>query len=159
MLKAWQAVGARIYIWDYTTDYVHYLVPMANWAVVAENTRFFIQNGVRGIRYEAEATDMDEMRGWVWAKQLWNPELDTQALVAAVRRTVPLATTMAESIAAMRDWAKHRARPASAIAPEDTSTTSWPRAGTASHGTTTPSGTSSRDGCSSVSSSPSSHSA
>ncbi|MBM3497665.1 MAG: DUF4838 domain-containing protein, partial [Armatimonadetes bacterium] len=29
MLKAWQAVGARIFIWDYTTDYVHYLVPLA----------------------------------------------------------------------------------------------------------------------------------
>jgi hypothetical protein len=81
LLKAWRALDACIYMWDYTTDYVHYLVPMANWAVVAENTRFFVQNGVRGIMYEAEATDMDELRGWVWAKQLWNPELDTQALL------------------------------------------------------------------------------
>lgn len=81
MLKAWRALDAQIYIWDYTTDYVHYLVPMANWAVVAANTRFFVKNGVRGIMYEAEATDLDEMRGWVWAKQLWNPELDTQALL------------------------------------------------------------------------------
>lgn len=40
-------------------------------------------------------------------------ELDTQALAAAVQRTVPLATTMAENISAMREWAKHRARPAS----------------------------------------------
>ena len=26
-------------------------------------------------------SDNDEMRGWVWAKQLWNPELDTRALL------------------------------------------------------------------------------
>jgi hypothetical protein len=80
-LKAWHAVNAKIYLWDYTTDYVHFLVPMANWQVVAENTRFNVGNGVAGIMYESEANDNDEMRGWVWAKQLWNPELDTKALL------------------------------------------------------------------------------
>lgn len=81
-LKAWHAAGAKVYLWDYTTDYVHYLVPMANWAVVAENTRFNVRNGVAGIMYESELNDVDEMRAWVWAKQLWNPDLDTRALLA-----------------------------------------------------------------------------
>lgn len=81
IIKAWHAVSAKMYIWDYTTDYVHYPVPMANWPVVAGNTRFNIRNGATGIMYESEASDNDEMRGWVWAKQLWNPELDTQALL------------------------------------------------------------------------------
>jgi len=81
MIEAWHAVKAKVSIWDYTTDYVHYLVPMANWPVVADNTRFNIRNGATGIMYESEANDSDEMRGWVWAKQLWNPELDTKALM------------------------------------------------------------------------------
>lgn len=81
IVKAWHARNAKVYLWDYTTDYVHYLVPMANWAVVAGNTRFNIRHGVRGIMYESEANDCDEMRAWVWAKQLWNPELDTKALM------------------------------------------------------------------------------
>ena len=81
MIKAWQDVKARVFIWDYTTDYVHYLVPMANWPVVAENTRFNIRHGATGIMYESELNDIDEMRGWVWAKQLWSPELDTKALM------------------------------------------------------------------------------
>jgi hypothetical protein len=80
-LKAWHAAKAKVFIWDYTTDYVHYLVPMANWPVVAENTRFNIRHGAAGIMYESELNDVDEMRGWVWAKQLWNPELDTKALM------------------------------------------------------------------------------
>jgi hypothetical protein len=80
-LKAWHAAHARVFIWDYTTDYVHYLVPMANWPVVAGNTRFNIENGATGIMYESELNDVDEMRGWVWAKQLWNPALDTKALM------------------------------------------------------------------------------
>ncbi len=81
MLKAWHAVHAHVFIWDYTTDYVHYLVPMANWAVVAGNTRFNIANGASGIMCESELNDVDEMRGWVWAKQLWNPDLDTKSLL------------------------------------------------------------------------------
>ncbi len=81
MIRAWDAVHARVFIWDYTTDYVHFLVPMANWPVVAANTRFNIRNGATGIMYESELNDIDEMRGWVWAKQLWNPELDTQTLM------------------------------------------------------------------------------
>jgi hypothetical protein len=81
MLKAWHAVNAKIFVWDYTTDYVHYLLPMANWPVVTENTRFMLRNGIAGIMYESELNDCDEMRAWVWAKQLWNPALDTRALL------------------------------------------------------------------------------
>ncbi|MBT7914494.1 AAA family ATPase, partial [Candidatus Bathyarchaeota archaeon] len=40
-------------------------------------------------------------------------ELTDEALTDAVIRTVPLSTTMAEPIRALRDWAKNRARPAS----------------------------------------------
>ena len=83
IIRAWQAVKAKVFIWDYTTDYVHYLVPMANWPVVADNTRFLIRNGATGIMYESELNDIDEMRAWVWAKQLWNPDLDTRAAHAA----------------------------------------------------------------------------
>jgi hypothetical protein len=81
MIKAWHDANAKVYIWDYYVDYVHSLVPMANWPVVAENTRFNIKNGATGVMYECEANDIDEMRGWVWAKQLWNPDLDTKSLL------------------------------------------------------------------------------
>ena len=39
-------------------------------------------------------------------------ELDTQSLLNAVQRTVPLSTTMAEDIRSLRKWAAARARPA-----------------------------------------------
>ena len=81
IIKEWHAVKGRVFIWDYTTDYVHYLLPMANWPVVGGNTRFNIANGATGIMYESEMNDCDEMRGWVWAKQLWDPALDTKELL------------------------------------------------------------------------------
>jgi len=58
ILKAWEAAGATVFIWDYTTDYVHYLLPMPNWQVVAENTRFYIRHGVAGLMYESEMNDI-----------------------------------------------------------------------------------------------------
>jgi SpoVK/Ycf46/Vps4 family AAA+-type ATPase len=41
-------------------------------------------------------------------------ELSTEGLLASVREIVPLAVTMKEGIDAMREWARTRARPASA---------------------------------------------
>lgn len=41
-------------------------------------------------------------------------ELEADDLAQAASRTVPLSTTMAEQIAALREWGKKRARPASA---------------------------------------------
>jgi len=81
IIKAWQAARAKFYIWDYTGDYVHSLVPLANWPVVAGNTRFNIRSGAAGVMYEGNATDNDEMRAWVGAKLLWNPGLDTKSLL------------------------------------------------------------------------------
>lgn len=49
-------------------------------------------------------------------------DLNTDALVASIRATVPLSQTMKEDLAALRDWARDRARPASPT--QDLSTTS-----------------------------------
>jgi outer membrane protein assembly factor BamB len=84
-LKAWHAIGADIHIWDYTTSFVHYMVPMPNMPVVTDNIRFYIAHGAKGVMlqgaYQSPGGDRAPMRSWVWAKQLWNPELDTRALM------------------------------------------------------------------------------
>ena len=81
IIKAWEPRNNLIFVWDYTTDYVHYPVPMANWQVTAGKIRYLIGHGADGIMQESEANDCDEMRAWVWAQQLWNPALDTKALL------------------------------------------------------------------------------
>jgi len=84
-MKAWAAIGAKVYIWDYTCDFVHYLVPMANMPVLQKNIQFYVANNARGIMlqgdYMADGSDMVDMRAWVWAKQLWNPNLETKSLM------------------------------------------------------------------------------
>ncbi len=84
-LKAWNALGTEIYIWDYTTDYVHSLVPMINMPVVTANMKFYMEHGAKGIMLEGDSMgwggERNTMRGWVWTKQMWNPDLDTRALM------------------------------------------------------------------------------
>jgi len=84
-MKDWAAMGANINIWDYTCNFSHYAAPMPNWQVVTDSIRFFINHNARGVmlqgNYQSFGTSDGPMRCWVWAKQLWNPKLDTRALM------------------------------------------------------------------------------
>lgn len=53
------------------------------------------------------------VQGAMYAAYSQKIDVSTQALLDALKATVPLSTTRAEEIAALRDWAKNRAVPAS----------------------------------------------
>ena len=84
-MKAWAAIGATMHIWDYTVNFSHYTVPMPNMPVVTPDIRFYIEHNARGVMlqgaYQSPGSSDVEMRCWVWAKQLWDPSLDTRALM------------------------------------------------------------------------------
>jgi len=83
-LQAWSKVAGRLYVWDYTTDFSHYIQPQPNLQVLAPNIRLFVGNSVRGIfeqgAYQSWGSEMAELRGWMLAKLLWNPGLDPRRL-------------------------------------------------------------------------------
>jgi hypothetical protein len=84
-MKAWAAIGATMHIWDYTVNFSHYVVPMPNMPVVTPDIRFYIEHNARGVmlqgNYQSPGSADGPLRCWVWAKQLWDPSLDTQALM------------------------------------------------------------------------------
>lgn len=84
-MKAWAAIGATMHIWDYTTNFSHYLAPMPNWPVVTPDIRFYLDHNARGVMlqgaYQSPGSADGPMRSWVWAKQLWDPALDTRSLM------------------------------------------------------------------------------
>jgi hypothetical protein len=86
-LADWAKVCDRLYIWDYVVNFAHYLLPFPNFHVLKDNINFFIENHVKGI-FEEDCNsnnhtgqEFAEMRAWVLGKLLWNPDLDTDALV------------------------------------------------------------------------------
>ena len=47
--KQWSAVHDRIYVWDYNVNFSHYLAPMPNMDVIADNIRFWVENKAEGV--------------------------------------------------------------------------------------------------------------
>jgi len=84
-MKGWAAIGARIHIWDYVSNFSHYLGPMPNWQVVADSIRFFAAHNADGVmlqgNYQTPGTADGHMRSWVWGKLLWDPDRDVRALM------------------------------------------------------------------------------
>ena len=80
----WSKICPRLYVWDYTTDFAHYVQPHPNWFVLGPNLRFFQQHNVRGVfeqgAYQSHGSEMAELRAWVLAQLLWNPKQDDRAL-------------------------------------------------------------------------------
>lgn len=84
-IRGWSKLCQRLSIWDYTTDFAHYVQPHPNWFTLEANLRFFHANGVRGVfeqgAYQSHGSEMSELRAWVLAQLLWNPQRDGRALI------------------------------------------------------------------------------
>jgi len=84
-IVGWSKIADRLYIWDYTTNFRHYIMPHPNLRVLGPNVKFFADHNVKGIfeqgAYTTNGAEMAELRAWVLAKLLWNPNLDGRKLI------------------------------------------------------------------------------
>jgi hypothetical protein len=84
-IRDWSRICQRLYIWDYTTDFAHYIQPHPNWYVLGPNVRFFRDHHVKGLfeqgAYQSNGAEMSELRAWVLSRLLWNPALDDRKLI------------------------------------------------------------------------------
>jgi len=84
-IVGWSKTCDRLYIWDYTTDFRHYIMPHPNLRVLGPNVKFFVDHNVKGIfeqgSYNTYGAEMAELRAWVLAKLLWDPTLDGGNLI------------------------------------------------------------------------------
>ena len=82
-IEEWQAVSPLLYVWDYTTNFAHYIQPFPNLEVLQSNVRFFVKHGVKGLFEQGNYSpggngEMAPLRAYVLAKLLWNPDTDVQ---------------------------------------------------------------------------------
>ncbi len=81
----WSEISDRLYIWDYVTNFSHYLQAHPNLRVLGPNIRFFEKHSVKGIfeqgDYQSPGGEFAVLRMWVMGKLLWNPELDDTAVL------------------------------------------------------------------------------
>lgn len=84
-IESWAKITDRLYVWDYVTDFSHYLQAHPNLRVLGPNIRFFVKHNVKGIfeqgNGQSPGGEFAALRNWMLAKFLWNPNLDDQALL------------------------------------------------------------------------------
>jgi hypothetical protein len=84
-IKGWAQITDNIYIWDYITNFGNYFRPHPNLRVLGPNLRLFAANNVKGVfaqgSYITPSGEMEELRAWVLARLMWNPQQDDRALI------------------------------------------------------------------------------
>ena len=85
-VRRWAKVSNRLWVWDYVTDFRHYLLPFPNQRVRNDNIKFFVANNVRGIfeqdTYNTPHSDLAALGGYLTAKFLWNPDYDEETAIS-----------------------------------------------------------------------------
>ena len=75
----WSKIAGRLYIWDYTTNFSHYIQPHPNYASSPRTSASSSTGTSRGVfeqgAYQSWGSEMAELRAWILAKLLWNPGL------------------------------------------------------------------------------------
>ena len=84
-IVGWSKQTSRLYLWDYTVNFHNYPAPFANVPTLQENIRFFRDHGVKHLFEQGNDRGRHgyfaELKGWLLAKWMWNPEADRETLL------------------------------------------------------------------------------
>ncbi len=78
-LADWALITNKLYIFDYTANFEHYVMPHPNLRVLQPNIQLFAEKGVRGVYASGNTgagSELGELRAYLLARLLWNPHLD-----------------------------------------------------------------------------------
>ncbi len=84
-LKGWSKIAEKIYIWDYVTNFAHYLQPFPIWKTNSLDLAFYNRIGVDGIFdqgcYHTVNGGCSEIMAYIEAKLMWDPSRDVEPIV------------------------------------------------------------------------------
>ena len=85
-MEDWQQLTDNIFMWDYVVQFRNFWNPFPNLHVIKPNLQYFRDHGVRMMFEQATGADnvtsWMELRGYLIAKLLWNPDLDADSLIS-----------------------------------------------------------------------------
>lgn len=83
-MEDWGKLTPNIYLWDYTVDFAHTISPFPNLHTLQSNIQLFVKNGIHQHfqqSFTGTGHEMSELKGYLLAKLLWNPNLDVDSLI------------------------------------------------------------------------------
>lgn len=81
-LSDWSKLTSNILIWDYVVQFRNFLDPFPNLSVLQPNLKLFRKYGVKQVFQQGSGgswSDMIELKEYLIAKLLWNPDADVDA--------------------------------------------------------------------------------
>lgn len=82
-LQGWKKKTDNIFIWDYYTQFTNFLAPFPNYFTFKPNLNFYKTNKIKGVFAQLNGPtygDLAELKTYLLAKYLWNPEQNEDAL-------------------------------------------------------------------------------
>lgn len=82
----WAKITDRLYVWDYSVNFRHYLMPFPNFYTLGENIRYYRDHGVKGLleqgnfSYGGDAA-MGELKSYIIANLAWCADSDVESLI------------------------------------------------------------------------------
>ena len=83
-VRGWSRLSGNLFIWDYVIQFSNLLDPFPNLRVLQPNVRFFVNHGAKGMFAQGNreyAGEFAELRAYVLAKLLWNPDCDVDRAI------------------------------------------------------------------------------
>lgn len=83
-IKEWSSLTDNIKIWDYVVQFSSYTNPFPNFHVLKPNIKLFVDHGVTSLFEQGSGnswSDMHELKSYVLAKLMWNPDADVDAII------------------------------------------------------------------------------
>lgn len=86
-LKEWCKIVKQVDIWDYATAFSTYFAPMPNMRVVPADIKFLRDHNVHMVQIQGNVLshsnpeELQALRTYLWAKTLWNPDLDVDQTI------------------------------------------------------------------------------
>lgn len=81
----WSKIAPRLFVWNYITNFSASMLPHPNWTGLGADLKFFADNNVKGVfeqgdSYTNGVGDFVQLRTWLIAKLMWNPDLNQEQL-------------------------------------------------------------------------------
>ena len=84
-IKGWTRQTEMLYLWDYTTNFRNYMHAFPNFYALQGNLKFFRDNQVKYMFEQGDSwglhADFAELRAWLLAKWMWNPDQPMEPLL------------------------------------------------------------------------------
>lgn len=84
-MAGWAPKTPKMHVWDYVTNFHHYLMPLPNVKGVIADIPWMLKNGVDGLFeqgcYTTRCGSLSELQAYLEAKLLWNTKRDADEII------------------------------------------------------------------------------